>query len=74
MHLADLEGDGEWISGTIMSQGVACTTQAPTRANTAVGVKVEPGKGCLYVKVHWADRRGLLADIIAALKSMPLEV
>lgn len=49
--------------------------QAPAKANSAIGVKVEGGpKGCIYVKVHCADRRGLLADIIAALKSMPLEV
>ena len=49
--------------------------QAPAKANSAIGVKVVGGpKGCIYVKVHCADRRGLLADIIAALKSMPLEV
>ncbi|KAK9833672.1 hypothetical protein WJX74_002354 [Apatococcus lobatus] len=48
---------------------------APAKAASAIGVKVEGGpKGCLYVKVHCADRRGLLADIIAALKSMPLEI
>ncbi len=56
------------------NQCSGCIMQAPAKASAAVGVKVEPGKGCLYVKVHCADRRGLLADIIAALKSMPLEV
>ena len=35
---------------------------------------VEQGESCLYVKVNCKDRRGLLGDIIMALKAMPLEV
>ncbi len=35
---------------------------------------MEQGESCLYVKVNCRDRRGLLGDIILALKAMPLEV
>lgn len=35
---------------------------------------MEQGESCLYVKVNCRDRRGLLGDIIMALKAMPLEV
>ena len=48
--------------------------QAPEGAPVSSGVVVEQGEACLYVKVNCRDRRGLLGDIILALKSMPLEV
>lgn len=48
--------------------------QAPEGAPVSSGVVVEQGESCLYVKVNCRDRRGLLGDIIIALKSMPLEV
>ena len=38
------------------------------------GVQVDPGDGCLYVKVHCKDRHGLLADIVRTLKAIPLEI
>jgi hypothetical protein len=48
--------------------------QAPEGAPASSGVVVEQGESCLYVKVNCRDRRGLLGDIILALKAMPLEV
>lgn len=48
--------------------------QAPEGALISSGVVVEQGESCLYVKVNCRDRRGLLGDIILALKAMPLEV
>lgn len=48
--------------------------QAPEGAPVSSGVVVEQGESCLYVKVNCRDRRGLLGDIILALKAMPLEV
>lgn len=48
--------------------------QAPEGAPVSSGVVVEQGESCLYVKVNCRDRRGLLGDIIMALKAMPLEV
>ena len=48
--------------------------QAPEGAPVSSGVIVEQGESCLYVKVNCRDRRGLLGDIIMALKAMPLEV
>ena len=48
--------------------------QAPEGAPVSSGVVVEQGESCLYVKVNCKDRRGLLGDIIMALKAMPLEV
>ncbi|KAK9833409.1 hypothetical protein WJX81_002575 [Elliptochloris bilobata] len=47
---------------------------APQQAPVESGVVVEPGDGCLYVKVSCRDRRGLLSDLIIALKQMPLEI
>ena len=55
----------------IMLQGAL---QAPEGAPASSGVVVEQGESCLYVKVNCRDRRGLLGDIILALKAMPLEV
>ncbi|KAA6418810.1 MAG: hypothetical protein FRX49_11167 [Trebouxia sp. A1-2] len=47
---------------------------APEGAPASSGVVVEQGESCLYVKVNCRDRRGLLGDIILALKAMPLEI
>lgn len=38
------------------------------------GVSVEKGPDCHYVQVKCRDRRGLLSDIINALKTLPLEI
>jgi hypothetical protein len=45
-------------------------------ASSPPGVEVHPGSeaGTCYVRVACADRRGLLADILNALRQMPLEV
>lgn len=40
----------------------------------ATGVIVEQGRSCLYVKVNCRDRKGLLSDIVSALKSLPLVI
>ena len=65
-------GAPAWLgSGMFMLQGAL---QAPEGAPASSGVVVEQGESCLYVKVNCRDRRGLLGDIILALKAMPLEV
>ncbi|EIE21392.1 hypothetical protein COCSUDRAFT_56612 [Coccomyxa subellipsoidea C-169] len=46
----------------------------PKGAPMSSGVVVERSNGCLLVKVNCKDRRGLLADVISALKSFPLEI
>jgi hypothetical protein len=45
-------------------------------ASSPPGVEVHPGSeaGTCYVRVACADRRGLLSDILNALRQMPLEV
>lgn len=49
--------------------------QAPDDASPMEeGVVVEAVDDTFYVKVHCKDRAGLLADIVRALKTMPLEV
>lgn len=40
----------------------------------SVGVVVEEGDNCYLVKINCKDRRGLLSDITAALKGLPLQV
>ena len=50
---------------------------APPEAEGAVvrqEVVVEENESCLYVRVHAHDRHGLLADIVRALKALPLEI
>lgn len=48
--------------------------QAPKNLPAAVGVVVEEGDNCYLVKINCKDRRGLLSDITAALKGLPLQV
>ncbi|RMZ57043.1 hypothetical protein APUTEX25_002275 [Auxenochlorella protothecoides] len=49
--------------------------QAPDDASPMEeGVVVEAVDDTFYVKVHCKDRAGLLADIVRALKTMPLEI
>lgn len=53
----------------------ACAMQIPCRPTPNAGVTVEQGAGDTYfVQVTCRDRRGLLGDIINALRLMPLEV
>eukprot|EP00878_Enallax_costatus_P001639 GHUV01001791.1.p1 GENE.GHUV01001791.1~~GHUV01001791.1.p1 ORF type:complete len:387 (+),score=123.59 GHUV01001791.1:106-1266(+) len=48
--------------------------QAPVNLPASVGVVVEEGTGCYLVKINCKDRRGLLSDITAALKGLPLQI
>lgn len=41
---------------------------APEAGGSATGVLVEQGIGCLYVKLNCKDRKGLLSDVVSALK------
>lgn len=67
-----LTGDG--IARTA-SNGVAIELpHPPENAMLATGVIVEQGKNCLYVKVNCRDRKGLLGDLVTALKSFPLVI
>jgi hypothetical protein len=47
---------------------------APDNGMNATGVVVEQGPNCLYVKINCKDRKGLLSDLVGALKSFPLVI
>jgi hypothetical protein len=47
---------------------------APNGGANATGVLVEQGIGCLYVKVNCKDRKGLLSDVVSALKAFPMVI
>lgn len=40
----------------------------------STGVLVEQGVNCLFVKVNCKDRKGLLADVVSALKAFPVVI
>lgn len=61
-------------SGSPRANSAPDLPSAPEGAPVSSGVVVEQGESCLYVKVNCRDRRGLLGDIILALKAMPLEI
>jgi hypothetical protein len=47
---------------------------APESGANSTGVLVEHGIGCLYVKVNCKDRKGLLSDVVSALKAFPVVI
>lgn len=47
---------------------------APESGANSTGVLVEQGIGCLYVKVNCKDRKGLLSDVVSALKAFPVVI
>jgi hypothetical protein len=47
---------------------------APGSGANSTGVLVEHGVGCLYVKVNCKDRKGLLSDVVSALKALPVVI
>lgn len=62
-----------------MGYGDACgmpveLPTAPEAGANATGVLVEQGIGCLYVKVNCKDRKGLLSDVVSALKAFPVVI
>lgn len=67
--LSDSQGDME--SGGITAPDMP---NFPLTSSGVLGVSVEKGPDCLYVQVKCKDRRGLLSDIINALKLLPLEI
>ncbi|GIL90245.1 hypothetical protein Vretimale_16311 [Volvox reticuliferus] len=46
----------------------------PCQMTQNAGVTVERGPDCYYVQVKCRDRKGLLSDIINALRQLPLEI
>ncbi|GLI71514.1 hypothetical protein VaNZ11_016738 [Volvox africanus] len=48
--------------------------QIPCQMTQNAGVTVERGPDCYYVQVKCRDRKGLLSDIINALRQLPLEI
>eukprot|EP00198_Chlamydomonas_reinhardtii_P009349 XP_001698686.1 potential DNA binding protein [Chlamydomonas reinhardtii] len=46
----------------------------PCQMTQMSGVTVERGPDCYYVQVKCRDRKGLLSDIINALRQLPLEI
>ena len=67
----------EGASDDEMSANLVTIPQIPVQISSFAGVSVERaavGDGVMYVQVKCRDRRGLLSDIINALKALPLEV
>lgn len=54
--------------------GLVSAHVPPPSPSAPNGVSVDPGEGCMYVKVHCKDRHGLLADIVRSLKAINLEI
>ena len=55
---------------------LASAPQIPCQPTPNAGVTVEqgPSAGCYYVQIKCRDRKGLLSDIITALRHLPLEI
>jgi hypothetical protein len=57
------------------ASGMHCELpSAPVGGGNATGVVVEQGVGCLFVKINCRDRRGLLSDVVGALRSFPVVI
>jgi hypothetical protein len=54
--------------------GVAALPLAPEGGVPSSGVLVEQGVNCLFVKVNCRDRKGLLSDVVSALRAFPVVI
>ncbi|WIA17399.1 hypothetical protein OEZ85_014255 [Tetradesmus obliquus] len=54
--------------------GSAALPLAPEGGVQASGVLVEQGVSCLFVKVNCRDRKGLLSDVVGALRAFPVVI
>ncbi|KAF6254412.1 hypothetical protein COO60DRAFT_1703344 [Scenedesmus sp. NREL 46B-D3] len=54
--------------------GLAGLPGAPEGGLPSSGVLVEAGVNCLFVKVNCRDRKGLLADVVSALRTLPVVI
>uniref|UniRef100_A0A383VRD6 BHLH domain-containing protein n=1 Tax=Tetradesmus obliquus TaxID=3088 RepID=A0A383VRD6_TETOB len=54
--------------------GAAALPLAPEGGVQASGVLVEQGVSCLFVKVNCRDRKGLLSDVVGALRAFPVVI
>jgi hypothetical protein len=54
--------------------GLAALPLAPEGGVPSSGVLVEQGVGCLFVKVNCRDRKGLLSDVVSALRAFPVVI
>jgi hypothetical protein len=54
--------------------GAAALPLAPEGAVPTSGVLVEQGVNCLFVKVNCRDRKGLLSDVVSALRAFPVVI
>eukprot|EP00878_Enallax_costatus_P012540 GHUV01013098.1.p1 GENE.GHUV01013098.1~~GHUV01013098.1.p1 ORF type:complete len:481 (+),score=152.21 GHUV01013098.1:1302-2744(+) len=67
-------------AGGVSGGGVAQTSSemavlpAAPESCASTGVLVEQGVNCLFVKVNCKDRKGLLADVVSALKAFPIVI
>ncbi len=77
MHGASGDSDDH---GTGSGSGGTVFPHIPVQINSFAGVSVEraaegtSSPGVMYVQVKCRDRRGLLLDIINALKCLPVEI
>lgn len=68
-HQASPAGDGT----TTGSDDAPVLPVAPEGC-ASTGVLVEQGVNCLFVKVNCKDRKGLLSDVVSALKTFPVVI
>jgi hypothetical protein len=54
--------------------GLAALPLAPEGGVPSSGVLVEHGVNCLFVKVNCRDRKGLLSDVVSALRAFPVVI
>jgi hypothetical protein len=54
--------------------GIAALPLAPEGGVPSSGVLVEQGVNCLFVKVNCRDRKGLLSDVVSALRAFPVVI
>jgi hypothetical protein len=54
--------------------GLAALPLAPEGGVPSSGVLVEQGVNCLFVKVNCRDRKGLLSDVVSALRAFPVVI
>lgn len=66
-------GDGSGAIPVQASRDMPVLSAAPGGCATTC-VLVEQGANCLFVKVNCKDRKGLLADVVSALKAFPIVI
>ncbi|WIA37623.1 hypothetical protein OEZ86_014524 [Tetradesmus obliquus] len=64
----------DYPTAGLSDTGSAALPLAPEGGVQASGVLVEQGVSCLFVKVNCRDRKGLLSDVVGALRAFPVVI